>query len=335
MCDRRLDCWDGSDETDCSYRRTMCWPAGFLCVSGRCVGLTARCDGAWDCEHGEDEQQCGSVRGCGVEQWTCRDGGCIERAGLCDNTTDCGDGSDEWPHCHCHTLGLANCHHSAHCLPSRQFCDGKADCEDGSDELNCQDKLTTSTVTTVGQPQTTTTSYEATVERVTKTSSSSSDDSESSEKYPDYPIEMISSHREKFLDFKPLSLTKNTQKPLKTLTSEASLTTTEREGNSNEVEPAGGVRVRVYPARQTVVAGQDAVIQCRDEGELRTRVVWLRRGGSQLPVNSRQEGGRLEVWGVREEDGGDYICTSLSQGDQPGGSQTSSITVLSHTAAVP
>ena len=38
---------------------------------------------------------------------------------------------------------------------------------------------------------------------------------------------------------------------------------------------------------------------------------------------------------VREEDGGDYICTSLSQGDQPGGSQTSSITVLSHTAAVP
>ena len=89
------------------------------------------------------------------------------------------------------------------------------------------------------------------------------------------------------------------------------------------------VRVKVYSAQQTVLEGQDVVVQCRDEGDLRTRVIWHRgpRGG-QLPVNSGQERGRLELYGVREEEGGEYTCTSVSLGAAPGGSQTSRIVVV-------
>ena len=91
------------------------------------------------------------------------------------------------------------------------------------------------------------------------------------------------------------------------------------------------IRLAVYPAWQTVEVGQDVVVQCRDEGDLRTRVGWARAGpgqGGQLPVNSGQERGRLELYGVREEDGGQYTCRSLSQGQSPGGSQTATIQVL-------
>ena len=153
-------------------------------------------------------------------------------------------------------------------------------------------------------------------------SSSSYDNSESYQKYPDFPLEMPPSQRDKFLGFKPLSLTKNTKKPLKPA---ASLT---EAGLS-------AVRVMVYPARQTVLAGQDAVVQCRDEGDLRTRVSWHRSGARQLPVNSRQEAGRLELYRVREEDGGEYTCRSLYQGAAPGASQTSSIEVVTPTSPVP
>ena len=314
VCDRQLDCWDGSDETNCAYRQRLCWPGGFLCLDGECVGLAGRCDGVWDCSHGEDEQQCGAA--CGLDQWRCRDGTCIERAELCNNVTDCEDRSDEWPHCHCHTTGLASCPQSGQCLPSHSFCDGQEDCEDGSDELNCHNKLAR------------TASYQM-VEKVT--SPSPADNSESYEKYPDFPLELLPSYKDKFLGFKALSLTKNTKKPSKSAASQ----TKEREGkdvkfSSNEVEPAGaGVLVKVYPAHQTVMEGQDVVVQCRDEGELRTPVTWHRgHRGQQLPVNSSQERGRLELYGVREEDGGEYTCSSVLKAAAPGGSQTSSIDVV-------
>ena len=45
-------------------------------------------------------------------------------------------------------------------------------------------------------------------------------------------------------------------------------------------------------------------------------------------LTSRQERGRLELYGVREEEGGQYICSSLSQGHSPGGSQAATIQVL-------
>merc|ERR1712203_880572 len=58
------------------------------------------------------------------------------------------------------------------------------------------------------------------------------------------------------------------------------------------------VSVRAYPGTQTVLAGHDVVIQCRDEGRMRREVYWSREGGLPLPQTASMEDGRLEISGV-------------------------------------
>lgn len=41
--------------------------------------------------------------------------------------------------------------------------------------------------------------------------------------------------------------------------------------------------------------GREVVFQCRDEGPLRARVMWLRGNGLPLPPGSRNINGRLEM----------------------------------------
>ena len=70
----------------------------------------------------------------------------------------------------------------------------------------------------------------------------------------------------------------------------------------------------MYPATQSVEVGQDAVVQCRDEGDLRTEVIWHRADLSPLPASSLQDRGRLELYRMKVEDGGDFTCSSLTGG---------------------
>ena len=85
------------------------------------------------------------------------------------------------------------------------------------------------------------------------------------------------------------------------------------------------VSVQVYPKSQALVAGYDAVLQCRDEGQLRGEVFWQRGGGRQLPTDSSQERGRLEILGVTPEDEGDYECVAEGHEHEDGGKQISTL----------
>lgn len=61
VCDRKLDCDDGSDE-ECS-NTSKCPDEAFACEnSGTCVSRAAVCDGKKQCPHGEDEANCNLTR---------------------------------------------------------------------------------------------------------------------------------------------------------------------------------------------------------------------------------------------------------------------------------
>ena len=68
--------------------------------------------------------------------------------------------------------------------------------------------------------------------------------------------------------------------------------------------------MRVYPESQWVYAGNDAVLQCRDEGDLRAEVEWMRNGGRELNKKRSVQGprGRLTLFELTAEEGGLYSC---------------------------
>ncbi|KAJ8924543.1 hypothetical protein NQ315_000691, partial [Exocentrus adspersus] len=137
-CDRTIDCIDGSDETECTYRQ--CQADDFQCgtkTTDPCIPKEKKCDGYLDCRSGKDEQNCPGVA-CRLDQFRCANGNrCIEPSQKCDHKNDCGDNSDEqgcnFPVCNGGQFRCAN----ALCIPAAFHCDGYQDCADGSDEINC------------------------------------------------------------------------------------------------------------------------------------------------------------------------------------------------------
>ncbi|XP_045536115.1 low-density lipoprotein receptor-related protein 2 [Papilio machaon] len=147
-CDMHVDCVDGTDEADCTYRK--CQAEDFQCglestssgkaaSQGLCIPKEKRCDGYLDCRTGKDEADCpGQTLACRLDQFRCANGlRCVDAALKCDHTDDCGDNSDEahcsFPPCH---IGQFRCS-NALCIPATYQCDGYRDCGDGSDEANC------------------------------------------------------------------------------------------------------------------------------------------------------------------------------------------------------
>ncbi|XP_055683188.1 low-density lipoprotein receptor-related protein 2 [Lutzomyia longipalpis] len=149
-CDMTIDCVDGSDESDCPYRKCLqddihCGPAPEgqqATVSGShvtdlCVPKEKKCDGYLDCRSGRDEEGCPGVS-CRLDQFRCANGQrCLDLQLKCDHKNDCGDNSDEqgcsFPPCH---SGQFRCTNEV-CIPSKFHCDGYNDCFDKSDETNC------------------------------------------------------------------------------------------------------------------------------------------------------------------------------------------------------
>ncbi|XP_063382257.1 low-density lipoprotein receptor-related protein 2 isoform X1 [Cydia fagiglandana] len=147
-CDMHVDCMDGSDEADCTYRK--CQPDDFQCgvetsLSGKaasqgpCIPKEKRCDGYLDCRTGKDEEGCANnTTICRLDEFRCESGNkCVNMSAKCNHENDCGDNSDEahcsFPPCH---IGQFRCS-NALCIPATFHCDGYKDCRDGSDEANC------------------------------------------------------------------------------------------------------------------------------------------------------------------------------------------------------
>lgn len=55
LCDKQIDCEDGSDELDCDndsvpfFNQITCPLGQYKCRNNRCISLMYRCDGANDC----------------------------------------------------------------------------------------------------------------------------------------------------------------------------------------------------------------------------------------------------------------------------------------------
>ncbi|KAL3276135.1 hypothetical protein HHI36_020854 [Cryptolaemus montrouzieri] len=137
-CDRTVDCIDGTDETECTYRK--CQVDDFHCgskASDPCIPKEKKCDGYLDCRSGKDEEGCPGVA-CQPDQYRCANGAkCIPASMKCDHKDDCGDKSDElgcnFPLCN---SGQFRCDNGL-CIPHTFHCDGVNDCTDASDEKNC------------------------------------------------------------------------------------------------------------------------------------------------------------------------------------------------------
>ena len=89
VCDGEDDCFDRSDERNCT-----CTEEQFQCGDGTCISELYTCDYIYDCEDNSDEIDADCTCDLSYE-FECDIGGCINGTWVCDGEDDCLDGSDE------------------------------------------------------------------------------------------------------------------------------------------------------------------------------------------------------------------------------------------------
>ncbi|VDD88097.1 unnamed protein product [Enterobius vermicularis] len=113
-----------------------CTAEQFLCpLSEKCVNMSQRCDGKYDCVLEEDEQNCPM---CEPNYFPCvASEQCIPMKRRCDGFPDCTDRTDEMNCNECPSGGFY-CRKSKQCIDASQRCDGVVHCLTGDDEALCK-----------------------------------------------------------------------------------------------------------------------------------------------------------------------------------------------------
>ncbi|XP_053386538.1 low-density lipoprotein receptor-related protein 1-like isoform X2 [Mercenaria mercenaria] len=148
-CDGKVDCPNGDDEgLYCKYKE--CLPIEFQCASGKCIDMSYRCDGNYDCgpDDKSDELNCNLT--CNAENlFRCTENGaCIMKVFVCDGHNDCTNGSDERQELCEQNPVFFPCNkdiefqcRNGECIALSWQCDNDPDCGDGSDEIDCKSKI--------------------------------------------------------------------------------------------------------------------------------------------------------------------------------------------------
>ncbi|PIO58054.1 Low-density lipoprotein receptor domain class A, partial [Teladorsagia circumcincta] len=151
-CDRRKDCPNAADETNCStVDRRPCSPFEFECANSVCIPRKFMCDGDNDCGDNSDEtsSECRSAQCDPPLRFRCAHSRlCLNILQLCNGFNDCGpnDFSDEhlsmcssfseYGDCNLDQFKCAN----GRCINGSLPCDRNDDCGDASDEIGCAKK---------------------------------------------------------------------------------------------------------------------------------------------------------------------------------------------------
>ncbi|XP_038218676.1 low-density lipoprotein receptor-related protein 1-like [Zerene cesonia] len=121
-CDSRVDCLDGSDETDCG---TLTTPPTSTSTAR---SSTAAAEGG-----------AGGAGGCDWPALRCDNGTrCVPLTELCDGVTDCADGADEADRCGEPMCAVSGCSHACHPTPSGPACSCPAPLHLQRDRLTCR-----------------------------------------------------------------------------------------------------------------------------------------------------------------------------------------------------